>query len=265
MNFDKLVVAPEVILSILAALSEHYRIQEPLEGIYRVSGGGANDANHLLVRTQSSRQFGIKTQNRGGGAEGERREEAFSKACTAVGFVHACRAVRVESIPHLSGFDKTPSVITEWAPDSKRVDEVTETDKQVANLPDVLLQIGQWIAADLHLGLIDRAGLKNWVWSVVHQRITTVDTESAFQTATVQDHHPLIDKFYGRAKLKQERGQSDAAIAFENGLRQVHEQFVAHPEAIAQAVAAIASARNYSSPFAGLNSVQLVDKVYSEL
>jgi hypothetical protein len=266
MDLVKLAVAPETVASVSAILSEHFQVQDPLEGIYAVSGGGVNDPNHRVAITQTGRRFGIKTQTRGGGPEGEKREEGFSKACSSLASAHACPAVRVEKIQHLQGFDDSASVITEWAPESKSVDKVTQEDTEaIRNLPDVLSQSGKWLAANLHLGLGDRGGLKNWVWSGVHERLTAVDAESAFQRATVQEHHPVIEKFYGRAKLKQERGVSDAAKAFEAGLRQAHEHFLAHPEAITQAVADIASAKSYTSPVGHLTSDQVVEKVFSEL
>jgi hypothetical protein len=262
-RLEKISVSAETLESLSTLLRASHGVDEAVEEVDRIIDGGINDANHRVAITVSGRRFGIKTQNRGG-PDGEKKEQAFSRACAWLD-IPACRAVIVERVPRLDGFDKTPCVITEWAPNSKRLDEVSEEDKHgIASVPDVLLQIGRCVATHLHLGLPDRA-LKNWVWSHTHQRLNAVDTESSFQGATVQDHHAIIDKFYGRTKLKQERGQSDAAKAFESGLREVHEKFVAHSEAITQAVTDIASAQNYASPFRSLTADQLVEKVFSEL
>jgi hypothetical protein len=230
---NKVTVTDQALQSVASILRNHFQVEEQVEGIDQLSGGGVNDPNHRVAKTAKGRQYGVKTQSRGGGPDGERREEAFSKVCQAMGIDQACRAIRVESIPHMDGFDKTSSVITEWAVESKRVQELTPQEKQqMADLPRVMNQLGKWVATNLHSGLGDRAKLDNWVWSHANQGLTAIDTESAFNASNVSEHHPLIDSLYGKTKLKQERGNSEAAKAFEAGLRGVHEQFIAHPEVI---------------------------------
>jgi hypothetical protein len=271
MNLQKRAVGPQALEALAALLRDRFRLgnaeeADVIEGVYSMSGGGVNDGNHCLIQTRSGRRFGVKTSSRGGGPDGERRAEAFSRLCEVFGLHDACDAIRVDNVPHLDGFDKSPSVVTEWAPESKRLDEMDAQEKQAMSAClDVLRQAGMWLAINLHFGLGDRGGLKNWVWSQSRQRLTAVDTESAFQSATVQDHYTVVDTVSDRTKIKQERGRSDASKSFEQGLREVHRQVLQHPESIRAMVGEIASAQNYASPVAHLSEDQFVDKVFGEL
>lgn len=219
MKLSKTDVDKTAIESIAKILNQHFQVTEQIEGVYTVSTGGVNDANHRVVRTVSGKQYGMKTKTRGGGQEGEKREAAFSQACSILKQAEACRAVCVDKIAGLPGFDKNPCVVTEWVPDSKRAGEIAaEEKKELANDNEqVLHQVGKWVGTNLLLGLADRGALKNWVWSHKDRRLAAIDTESAFSSATVQDHRSIIDTFYDRVKLKQERGSSAPARAFERG------------------------------------------------
>lgn len=94
------------------------------------------------------------------------------------------------------------------ARDSKRpteltAEEATQLKADIAGIPE---QLGKWVAVDLHLGLGDRGKLDNCAWSHGDRRLAAVDTESAFQNASVADHRIIVDAFYGAAKMKAERG-----------------------------------------------------------
>jgi hypothetical protein len=251
--------------SMAKILLQHFGVEEPVEGFYRIAGGGTNDANHVVARTDSGRQFGIKTKPHGGGQNGEHREAAFSKACHAVGVVEACRAICAERVPGLTGFETDACVVTEWVPDSKRVAEISPEEKQeLANMTDHIIgQVGKWVAINLHFGLVDRGGLSNWVWSRRLQRLVPIDTESAWQTATLQDHFSIIDAFYDRRRLKAERGQSTTAQTFEKALKEWHMAIVSNPLAIPEAVACVESANRYASPYASLTEIEFADRVFS--
>lgn len=268
MVLTKLNVTVDAPKSISRLLKEHFGISEEIEGVYSIAGGGTNDQKHRVVRTVSGRHFGIKCNPHGGGAEGERREEAFSKICHAAGTTEASRAVCTGGVTGLEGFDKSPSVITEWVPESKSLDEVVQSPEEKKKfdgaISEVMPQLGRWVATNLHLGLLDR-GLKNWVWSDKDRRLATVDTESAFQNARVQDHHSIIDAVYGRQKLRDERGKSEAAIAFEAALKETHSRFLSNLGAMKKAVEGIESAKEYTSQYAGLSAEEFANRVFSEL
>lgn len=255
--------------SLAKILREQFGVDEEVEGLYRMGDGGTNDDGnrHLVAQTATGRKFGLKTKARGGGPEGAKREVAYWAACCAIGYGGGCRAVCVEKISGLVGFEEEASAITEWVRDSKRVcdisaEEKTEIDAEIVNL---IPQVAHWIAINLHFGLVDRGGLKNWVWVHKQRRLVVVDTESAWGNATIQDHHTIIDAFYGRAKLKGERGSSNAAIAFESALKEMHTKIVSQIHVISQAVAGISSASHYTSPFAIFSNDEFADRVFSLL
>jgi len=251
--------------SLKTILRDKFGVNKPIECVYRVSGGGINDDGHRVAQTRSGRRFGIKTKNRGA-PDGARREATFSDACRILGLEEACRAVCVDSVPGLDGFE-TQCVVTEWLPASKQAGEVSAEGKKEleARLETVAHTLGRWVAANLLLGLADRGGLKNWVWSQAEFRLVAIDAESAFGGASVQDHHSIIDAFYGRLKLKAEKGASPAAIAFENGLKVIHAAFRAQKDAIIQLISSIPSISAYVSLYAQLSEDDFVHRVFSEL
>jgi hypothetical protein len=267
LKLDKIQAGPETLNGVKKILREHFEAVDEVEGIYSVSGGGINDANHVVAKTASGRQFGVKTRARGGGAQGEKREVAFSKACHDVGIPESSNAVLVSGIPSLNGFEKDQCVITEWRPGSKRPNEITDEEKkEIEQDPGpVMAQVGKWVAVNLHLGLGDRAKHDNWVWSHKERQLTAVDAESSFQTASVGDHRVIIDAFYGVAKLKTERGKSVAAKAFEAALHETHRRFRNHASSVGTAAKFVDSTNAYTSPYAHLTEDQFAEKVFSEL
>jgi hypothetical protein len=267
MQLDRIQVSAGALEALAELLRDHFDVHEQIEGVYQVRGGGVNDAAHRVVRTASGRQFGIKAKPRGGGTEGERREAGFSRACHELGVTEACKTVSVERIPGYDGFENDPCAVTEWLLNSKQPSEISAEEKAqlVGALDEVLIQVARWITINLHFGLADRGGLKNWVWSQEVRRLVAIDTESAWQTGTTQDHFSIVDTFYERRSLKVERGQSREALAFEQGLREMHSRIRGNPEVIRHAVAEIASARNYVSPYIGMTDDEFADRVFSEI
>ena len=67
MKLSKTDVGKTAIESIAKILNQHFQVSEQIEGVYTVSTGGVNDANHRVVRTVSGKQYGMKTKTRGGG------------------------------------------------------------------------------------------------------------------------------------------------------------------------------------------------------
>lgn len=267
MQLFKIDASTGAMRSIARILCEHFDIEEEVEGVYRMSGGGTNDDRHVVVQTESGRRFGIKTRARGGGPDGVKREAAFSRACQGFSVAEACRAVCVERVPGLDGFDNDACVVTEWVPDSKQACEILPEEKQEleGTLDEVMPQVAKWVAVNLHLGLADRGGLKNWAWSQTLRRLSAIDTESSWQSATVTDHFSIIDVFYDRRRLKTERGQSTVARAFERALKEMHAVIRANANVIGQAVLDIESARHYVSPYMSLNDDEFADRVFAEI
>jgi hypothetical protein len=267
MQNPKIDVSPEGITSLTGIIEENFGVREPIESVHSVTGGGVNDQSHRVVRTRSGRLFGIKTKLRGGGPQGEEREEAFSVACRALGVHEACKAVCVEGIRGLDGFEGGASVVTEWAPRSKRVSELSAEDRESAllGIGETMRQVGRWLAVDLHLGLRDRAKLDNWVWCATTGQLVAVDTESAFGVGSVQEHYSVIDAFYDRRRLRAERGASTAAVGFERGVREAHAGARANPAAITRAADQVESIRDYASPYANVDDDEFVDRVFSAL
>lgn len=256
--------------SLAKILREQFGIDEEVEGVYRIGGGGTNDDGdrHLVAQTAMGRKFGLKTKARGGGPEGAKREAAYWAACCAIGYCGGCRAVCVEKIPGLGGFEDEASAITEWVQDSERVCDISPEEKREidAEVASLIPQVAHWIAINLHFGLADRGGLKNWVWVHRQRRLVVVDTESAWgSSASVQDHHPIIAEFYDRARLKAERGNSDVGVAFESALKEMHSKIVSQICVISQAVAGIPSAVNYTSRFASLSDDEFAEHIFSLL
>jgi hypothetical protein len=267
LKLDKVGVTPETLANVEKILRDSFGVEEGLEGIYSMSGGGVNDANHRVAITKSGRRFGIKAQARGGGPEGEKREVAFSNICHALGITEASRAIHIEGVPGLAGFEASSCVVTEWVPDGKRPSEITTEEKKEleADVVRVAEQLGKWIAVDLHLGLADRGKLDNWAWSQQHRRLAAIDTESAFQNATVADHKTIVDAFYGAPKIKAERGVSVAAQSFESAVRSTHKLIQSRASDIQSALADLPSAKNYASPYAGLDEDRFIEKIFSEI
>ncbi|MFQ5694498.1 MAG: hypothetical protein ACE5HB_00760, partial [Terriglobia bacterium] len=112
MQLKRIQVNAATLGGIAKLLRVHFAVEEEIEGVYRIIGGGTNDENHRVVETISGRRYGIKTKARGGGQEGEKREAAFSRACEGIAVKEACRAVCVNGIVGLQGFDKSTSVVT---------------------------------------------------------------------------------------------------------------------------------------------------------
>ena len=146
--------------------------------------------------------------NMGRGSEGHEREVAFSKICHQLGISEACRAVLVQGVAGLAGFEARPCVVTEWLCNGKRPNELTADDKKEfeTDITRVAEQLGKWIAVDLHLGLADRGKLDNWAWSQPNCRLAAIDTESAFQTARVAEHRDIMRVLWRREN--QERAWS---------------------------------------------------------
>jgi hypothetical protein len=265
LTLDKMAVSPEALKSVEKILRDNFGVEEEVEGIYSMTGGGINDANHRVAKTASGNQFGIKTCARGG-PQGEKREAAFSKACHDAGVSEASKAVLIPGVPGLSGFEGGPCVITEWLADSKRPNEITGDErKEIEQDPgSTMYQVGTWVATNLHLGLGDRGKHENWVWSHKERRLAAVDAESSFQNASVGDHRFIIDVFYGTAKLKSERGKSEAAREFERALRETHSKFRNHASSVS-AAKTVDSNNNYASPLGQLTDDQFVEKVFTEL
>jgi hypothetical protein len=266
MQNPKIDVSSGAIASLTGILRESFGAEDPVDSVHSVAGGGVNDQCHRVVRTRSGRLFGVKTKLRGW-PQGEERAEAFSVACRALGVEEASRAACVGRIPGLRGFEDGASLVTEWAGGAKRVSELSADDCQSAQreIGETMRQVGRWVAADLHLGLGDRAKLDNWVWCEATRRLVAVDTESAFANATVRDHHNVIDAFYGMSKLKAERGASVAAVGFECGLREVHRAARANLTVINGAASRVKSCRGYASPYADVDEEEFVDCVFSAL
>ncbi len=267
MHLDKIKTDTGTLEALKKVLRDDFGVDEPIEGLYQIIGGGVNDATHRVVKTISGRHFGIKAKPRGGGSQGERREAAFSRACCGFGVAEACKAVSIDRIAGYSGFENDPCVVTEWLPNSKQPSLITQEEKNELQsvMDEVLIQVGRWITIDLHLGLSDRGGLKNWAWSQDSRRLAAIDTESAWQSSSTQDHFNIIDAFYERSRLKRERGQSREAIAFERGLREMHSKIVANTDVIRGAVADVTSATNYTSPYIGMTEDDFANRVFSEI
>ena len=161
-QLTKFNIKEEVAKGISEILQNHFAEDAKIEAVFKMIGGGTNDQNHVVVRTAPGKQYGLKTRSRGGGPEGERSEEAFSKACGLFELKEACVAVCVDNIPGLDGFDKDICVLTGWVSESKEVGELTPDEISVATreIENIVCQIARWIAVDLHLGLVDRH-LKN--------------------------------------------------------------------------------------------------------
>jgi hypothetical protein len=251
----------------LAKLSDFLRglfgdVADVME-VHQVDEGG-HAPEHFVAKTANEGRFGLKAT----ADEAILRSVQASRLGTLLAAPNNCVAHQGTAGDAIPALSSRSLVITEWLSDGQSLASLATQGNHKAALAGrlelFLSQYGEWTALGCLFGIPDRHP-GNWVWSSTTQRLTLVDTESAFGQVQATDYSVLlrdanyVDIF---SSIKQDGAARHAMMS---GVEAMVGKFRGKQVEVTKLLTSLPVTANYQSPWMTADATGILTPILSSL